>query len=70
MKILFFGTKPYDKTSFEDKLNSFKDLDVTFVESELDSNTVLLARGFDAVCVFVNTTIDKSLMNQIKVRII
>ena len=60
MKILFFGTKPYDKTSFEDKLNSFKDLDVTFVESELDSNTVLLARGFDAVCVFVNTTIDNN----------
>ena len=65
MKILFFGTKPYDKTSFEDKLNSFKDLDVTFVESELDSNTVLLARGFDAVCVFVNTTIDKSLMEKL-----
>ena len=65
MKILFFGTKPYDKTSFEDKLNSFKDLDVTFVESELDSNTVLLARDFDAVCVFVNTTIDKSLMEKL-----
>ena len=65
MKILFFGTKSYDLASFEKELKNYNDLSITFIESELDLNTVSLAYGFDAICVFVNTNVDKTLIEKL-----
>ena len=65
MKILFFGTKSYDLASFEKELKNYNDLSITFIESELDLNTVSLAHGFDAICVFVNTNVDKTLIEKL-----
>lgn len=65
MKIIMFGTKQYEKSSFEEKLKNYDDLSLTFIEGELDLNTVSLVRGFDAVCIFVNTTLDKALLKEL-----
>lgn len=56
MKILFFGTKSYDRTFFEALLESgsYHDLEVTFIEPNLTPETARLADGYEAVCAFVN----------------
>ncbi|MHA7941982.1 2-hydroxyacid dehydrogenase [Formosa sp. 3Alg 14/1] len=52
MKVAFFSTKSYDITSFEKHSNSAHDF--TFYESTLNTKTVKLTQGCDAVCAFVN----------------
>lgn len=54
MKILFYSTRPYDKISFRETLKNYSNLEVTFTESSLNDQTVELADGYDAVCIFVN----------------
>ncbi|MCD7819580.1 MAG: 2-hydroxyacid dehydrogenase [Lachnospiraceae bacterium] len=56
MKLLFFGTKSYDKKFLLPCMEQEKyaDINVKFIEAELTPNTALLARGYDAVCAFVN----------------
>ncbi len=61
MKIAFFDTKPYDRQSFEKYQNNgftFK-----FFETKLNIDTVDLARGCDAVCIFVNDTADTEVID-------
>lgn len=56
----FFDTKSYDRESFskfEDKNIKFR-----FFENKLNSDTVSMACGCDAVCAFVNDTIDKNVI--------
>ncbi len=64
MKYAFFDTKPYDKPSFEEY---GKAAGVTFkyYEAKLDVDTVELARGCDGVCVFVNDTVDKEVIDKL-----
>ncbi|MCD7735471.1 MAG: 2-hydroxyacid dehydrogenase [Lachnospiraceae bacterium] len=56
MKLLFFGTKGYDKTYLipymEDE--KYAGIHVKFIEAELTPNTAMLAKGYDSVCAFVN----------------
>ena len=54
MKILFYGTASYDKDSFEKALVKYPDVKIDFTETNLDPMTAVLARGYDAVCAFVN----------------
>jgi len=54
MKILFYSARSYDKISFREKLKNFKSLEVTFIESALNCTTVEMAKGYDAICIFVN----------------
>ena len=58
LKIAFFGTKDYDKTFFtpleQDKGPGTYNCDITYLESRLTKETASLARGYDAVCIFVN----------------
>lgn len=58
-KIAFFDAKPYDKSSF-DAVN--KDYEIEYIESKLSARTAVMASGFDAVCAFVNDTIDSSVI--------
>lgn len=60
-KIVFYDTKPYDITSFE-KVNH-DNIKYKFLESKLTVDTVPLAKGADAVCAFVNDTIDKEVID-------
>lgn len=57
MKILFYGTKSYDRESFDKELVDFPDIKVDYTESNLTPTTASLARGYDAVCAFVNADV-------------
>ena len=64
MNIAFFDTKPYDRESF---LNAARDKGLTFkfFETKLTPDTVELARGADAVCVFVNDTVNATVIDRL-----
>ena len=54
MKVLFYSIRSYDKYAFEARQEQFKKLEFEFTESALNSKTVEMAAGYDAVCIFVN----------------
>nr|WP_314640053.1 2-hydroxyacid dehydrogenase [uncultured Olsenella sp.] len=57
MNVLVFGTKSYDKSSFNSILSDYPELKVDFTESNLTPLTATLAQGYEAVCAFVNADI-------------
>lgn len=61
MKIAFFSTKPYDRTYF-DRYNADFGHEITYFETRLVRETVRLAEGFEAICVFVNDRVDASVL--------
>lgn len=62
MKIVFYGTKPYDKIWFE-KMAVDYGYELHFVEESCNEETVKLADGCDAVCVFVNDDMNKNIID-------
>ena len=58
MKVAFFDTKSYDREAFE-KYNGRDNIHFKFYETRLGRDTVKLANGYDAVCIFVNDVADK-----------
>lgn len=56
-KIAFFGAKPYDIASF-DKVNEHFNYDIKYFKGHLNPNNVVLTKGADVVCIFVNDTAD------------
>lgn len=54
LRILFYDTKSYDKESFEKKRQEFPEIQIDYLSLELTPNTARLAKGYDAVCAFVN----------------
>ncbi|TCT13812.1 D-lactate dehydrogenase [Natranaerovirga pectinivora] len=64
MKVAFFDTKPYDQQIFE-AMNKEYNLEFTFYESRLTARSVLLAKGFDVVCVFVRDEVTKIVIDQL-----
>ncbi len=57
MKLAFFDCKSYDIPGFEKYLKN-TGIEVKYFEPSLNIDTVSLAAGFDAVCVFVSDTVD------------
>ncbi len=57
MRIIFFGTASYDKQSFDRELADYPDISIDYTETNLTPVTAVLARGYDAVCAFVNADI-------------
>ncbi|MDY3225924.1 MAG: 2-hydroxyacid dehydrogenase [Candidatus Faecousia sp.] len=57
MKLAFFDTKAYDIPGF-DRYATPAGIEIKYYEPNLNRDTVSLATGFDAVCVFVNDTVD------------
>lgn len=55
MKILFYGTASYDRDSFTKELKDYPDVQIDFIETNLNPMTAALARGYDAICAFVNS---------------
>lgn len=55
--IAFFGTKPYDEASFNNKNEDF-DFELRYFKGHLNKHNVLLTQGVDVVCIFVNDTAD------------
>ena len=64
MKIAFFDTKNYDIDSFDPFIKE-RNIEVKYFEPKLNIDTVELAKGFDGVCVFVNDTLDKDVIDKL-----
>ena len=64
MKVAFFDAKPYDKPSF-DKFGEANGIKFKYFETKLNEDTVELASGYDAVCAFVNDTINKDAIDSL-----
>ena len=64
MKVAFFDTKPYDIPGF-DHYAGPAGLEVKYFESKLNIDTVSLANGFDAVCVFVNDSVTAEVVHKL-----
>ena len=58
LKLAFFGTKDYDRTFFTELAKDIGpgtyNCEITFLSSRLTLETASLAKGHDAVCIFVN----------------
>ena len=61
-RIAFFDTKPYDEDSFN-KMNERFGFEIVYFKGHLNPNNVMLTRGFDAVCIFVNDVADAEVID-------
>lgn len=64
INVSFFDAKDYDKASFEQYQNQ-RGLQFRFFETKLSEDTVSLAKGSDAVCVFVNDSVNAEVINRL-----
>ena len=64
IKVAFFDAKAYDKPSF-DRYGSLHDVRFKYLETKLNEDTVDLAKGCDAVCVFVNDTVNAAVIDRL-----
>ena len=64
MKFAFFDAKSYDIDSFE-KYGEQSGITFKYFETKLNIDTADLARGFDGVCIFVNDTADKAVIDKL-----
>ena len=64
MKLAFFDAKPYDIPSFE-KYGGEADIEIKFFDTKLTVDTAELARGCEAVCVFVNDDVNAQVIDKL-----
>lgn len=64
IKVAFYDAKAYDMPSFE-KYGKLHDVQFRFLETKLNEDTVELANGCDAVCVFVNDSVNKAVIDRL-----
>ena len=64
MKIAFFDTKSYDRDSFLQESEGMN-IEFKFFETRLREETAELARGCDAVCVFVNDVVNANVIDKL-----
>ncbi len=57
MRILFYSTREYDRAHF-DAANTARAHTLDYFDGHLTTATAKLAHGYDAICTFVNDTID------------
>lgn len=77
MKIAFFGTKDYDRIWFEplskgEGPDSFS-CEIHFFETNINEETAVLAKGYDAVCGFVNSDLSRpvlSVLHDMKIQLL
>jgi D-lactate dehydrogenase len=62
MKIAFFSTKNYDKDFFNRYVTTHE---IVYFEAQLNSQTVNLIAGCNAVCVFVNDKLNKEVIAEL-----
>ncbi len=63
-QIAFFDTKPYDRQFF-DIANQKHNFIIHYFESRLNPDSAALAKGFDAVCAFVNDDVSTEVVNKL-----
>ena len=62
MKIAFYGTKPYDKIWFEPMGKEYG-FDIHFIEASCNQETIFMAKGYDAICIFVNDYVNAEMID-------
>lgn len=68
MKVAFFNTKPHDRKSFDEaheRMATPHPLSLHYVEAPLEERTAVLADGMEAVCAFVNDTLDAATLKRL-----
>lgn len=55
MRILFYDATSYDKESFDKEMKNYPNVVITYQEIDISLKTVSLAKGYDAICAFVNS---------------
>jgi D-lactate dehydrogenase len=63
-KIAFFDAKPYDKKFFNE-INKSYGFDISYFETHLNAQTAILGENYDGVCVFVNDTVDREVIDSL-----
>lgn len=68
MRMILFSSRQYDIDTFNaaNAAHAAFGFDLHFQESHLDADTAVLARGFDAVCPFVNDTLDAAVLERLR----
>ena len=64
IKVAFYDAKEYDKLSFE-HYGEMNGVQFKYLETKLCEDTVELANGCDAVCVFVNDTVNAVVIDRL-----
>lgn len=64
-KIAFFDTRSYDKEAFTKENEKFG-YEIDFFDFKLNEKTAFTAKGFDAVCVFVNDVVNADVISILK----
>ncbi len=64
MRVAVFSTKPYDRRSL-DRANQAHGHELVYFEARLLPETTMLARGFEAVCPFVNDRCDAEVLTDL-----
>ncbi len=64
-RIAFYDTRSYDKDSFliENEKHGFE---IEYYEFKLNEKTAFTAKGFDAICVFVNDVVNAEVLESLK----
>ncbi len=65
IKVAVFSSRKWVLDSFKE-LNAKYKYDITYFEARLYNKTIPLTKGFDAVCVFVNDTLDEEIIQGLK----
>ena len=61
-KIAFFDTKPYDEAQFNELKDEYG-IEIKYFESKLNLDSARMLSGCEAVCVFVNDKLDKTVID-------
>lgn len=64
MKIAFYATKPYDHIWFEPLAEKYG-FSIHFIELPCNEDTVFLAKGYDAICIFVNDRVSAKMIDEL-----
>ena len=57
MRLLFYAAKVYDRKSFEPVNEEFPEIEIDYIEHELEPLTAPLAKGYDGICAFVSADV-------------
>lgn len=64
IKVAVFSSKHYDR-EYLDMANRHFGFELEYYEHKLSSKTAITAKGFDAVCIFVNDEADKAVLKEL-----
>lgn len=65
MKILFYGTKNYDQQFFDKLLPDYPGIEIKFIEANILAETASLAKGYEAICAFVNADLGTQVIEEL-----